>query len=161
MKYFKVAFFLIVLFLVGAAHGQNRSDYKSYYNPRFEFSVAYPSNILIPGPPAWNGAGRIFRSTEGATEMRVFGGYNALFQTLSGVYKRECAVRGRKITYKAFNGNWFVISGYEGQNVFYLKQILKNDELKNEIFLTLTIEYPKSKKNILDPVTAIIAKSFK
>jgi hypothetical protein len=161
MKYFEVALFLTVLFLVGAAHGQNRPVYKTYYNPRFEFSVAYPSNILIPEPPAWNGDGRIFRSADGAIEMRAYGGYNALFQTLSEVYKKECAVRGREITYKAFNGNWFVVSGYEGQNVFYLKQILKKDALKNEIFLTFTIEYPKSRKNILDPVIAKVAKSFK
>ena len=62
----------------------------------------------------------------------------------------------KKITYKVSRSNWFVISGYENENIFYEKTIFRNDE-----FMTFEIEYPKDQKSIFNPIAAKISKSFK
>lgn len=156
MKRISILVFLCTLLCTGAAFGQKKPIYTSYQNPRFEFSVLYPSNLLTMQPPSANGDGRIFLSADGETEMRAYGQHNALFKTLEDVYKEEYSTEGREITYKTIAKTWFVVSGYEGDKVFYQKQILRND-----VFLILTIEYPKSRKKVFDPITAKIAASFK
>jgi len=59
------------------------------------------------------------------------------------------------ITYKVLKENWFVISGQNGNDIFYYKMIVKNNQTH---FLMIT--YPKAQKDLFDNILPRISKSF-
>ena len=130
-----------------------QGGYKTYYNSRFGYSVSYPANILIPQGEADNGDGQIFRSRDGHAEMRVFGRYNVLNETLRSAF--NSAQEGKQVTYKVLRGNFYVVSGRQGGKIFYEKTWLKGD-----IFRTFMIEYDEADASTYDAITARIARSF-
>lgn len=140
---------------------ETQHTYKTYYNPRFKYSISYPSDILYPQGVAANGDGQKFLSKDERVVMLVYGQEIQQGQSLSSLYKDELSDRTtsksvRDITYKIIKGKWFVVSGYESGKVFYRKTLMKNDA-----FLTFRIEYDKLQKSIFDPITAKIAQSLK
>lgn len=151
-------FWSVICYLPASAQ-PGQAAYKTYYNPRFEYSISYPVGILFPQEVAANGDGRKFLSKDKRTVMLVYGQENVQRQTLSQLYEeesREGPPAGRTVTYKLLKNNWFVVSGYMGGRVFYQKTIYRNDE-----FLTFRIDYPEEQKKVFDPITSAIARSFK
>lgn len=59
------------------------------------------------------------------------------------------------ITYKILKENWFVISGQNGNDIFYYKMIVKKNQTH---FLMIT--YPKVQKDLFDNILPRISKSF-
>lgn len=154
---------LIALLWLALASGQplspthplsiaQRVVYKTYTNARYDYSISYPSSLLVAQGEADNGDGQAFRSKDGAAEMRVYGSQN-LGGGLAESYRE--AQSGRDVSYKTMKGNWFVVSGRSGGKIFYQKTMLRGDVLK-----TFIIEYDESRKSIYDAVTARIARSF-
>jgi hypothetical protein len=141
-----------------AAKGSD--DYRTYYNSRFSFSISYPVNVFTPQGESDNGDGQRFLSKDGRAEMTASGINNVLDETLADWYaeaSRSTAEHpNRVVTYKTMKGNWFAVSGSEGERVFYQKTILKN-----RIFKTFRIEYDRALKSKYDPITAKMAGSFK
>jgi hypothetical protein len=78
--------------------------------------------------------------------------------SLAGKYREELNTIGgnKSVTYKLLKDDFFVVSGYKGDNVYYQKTVLKDGKLK-----TFYTEYPKSKKEKMDPVTVRMSRSFK
>ena len=133
--------------------------YSTYSNSRFSYSVSYPAALLIPQGEAANGDGQKFLSRDGRAEMIVYGSNNALDQSLRNLYNEQ--LRGgnrpkKAVTYKVLRDNWFVISGYEGDRVFYQKTIFRGG-----VFKTFRIEYDKSLADIFAKVTKSVAASFR
>ena len=93
--------------------------------------------------------------------LSVYGSNNALEQTLEDVYL-DAARSGstdspkKVVTYKAMKRDWFVVSGFSGERVFYQKTILAGDQL-----FTFILEYPVGKKSIFDPIIKRVSLSFK
>jgi hypothetical protein len=140
--------------------GQSSVKYRTYHNLRFDYSVSYPVNILIPQGEAVNGDGQRFLSRDGRTEMLVYGSHNSLNQSLRQVFEQEISRTSehpdRLLTYQILKRDWFVVSGIEARRVFYQKTLLRNG-----VFKTFRIEYDKGKKHIFDPITTKIAGSFR
>ncbi|MBI4748693.1 MAG: hypothetical protein HY774_09390 [Acidobacteria bacterium] len=135
-------------------------QYKVYHNARFDYSISYPAKILFPQGEATNGDGQRFLSKDGKAELIVYGSHNALDQTLTDVFldeqRRTEAHPHRTVTYKLLKTDWFVVSGFEDETIFYQKTMLKRG-----IFKTFRITYPKTQKSTFDPITTVIAKSFR
>ncbi len=158
---FRVLLLVAIAVVVGgpSSAARQQGSYRTYHNARFEYSIAYPVNILIPQGESANGDGQRFLSKDGRTEMLVYGSYNSLDQTLRAVLEQETSSTehpNRVITYQVLRANWFVVSGLENGRVFYQKTMLRN-----ETFKTFRIEYDESRKRTFDPITATIARSFK
>lgn len=138
----------------------NEIEYQLYTNPRFYYRVKYPANILTPQPPPANGDGREFQSTDGQITMRVYGSHNALSESLNERYQQvlqqDSSASNREVTYRSINDNFFVVSGYRGNMVFYRKTIFDNN-----MFKTLELSYHRSFQPEFDSVVAEIASSFK
>jgi len=134
--------------------------YRTYHNARFEYSISYPANLLIPQGESANEDGQRFVSKDGRTELLVYGSYNSLDQTLNEVLaqesERSAEHPNRVVTYKVLRRDWFVVSGTENGRIFYQKTMLRDSTFK-----TFRIEYDESQKQTFDPVTASIARSFK
>ena len=130
--------------------------FKHYCNARFAFCIDYPS-ILLLQPPSDNGDGRTFKSKDGKVKMLAYGSNNSLMEKLETRFLAESTSSDtRKVTYKFFKPNFFVISGIENKKAFFEKVLFKNDEYK-----TFLISYPTALKKTYDPIAAKIALSFK
>jgi len=159
----KVAFALLV-FIIGLSitvFAGEVNKYANYHNQRFNYSIAYPKDILYPQGESDNGDGQKFLSKDADAILTVYGSNNVLNQTLADLYLEES--KGgtydspkKVVTYKVLKNNWFVVSGYNSGKIFYQKTILNKDQFKSFYF-----EYPASKKKIYDPITKHIASSFK
>ncbi|WP_020559827.1 hypothetical protein [Thiofilum flexile] len=61
-------------------------------------------------------------------------------------------------TYKILGDNWFVVSGYHNNDIFYKKTILSD---KSGLVLSFYFKFPKSKKSFYSDITVRMSKSFK
>jgi hypothetical protein len=150
--------------------GINKSNYKTYNNSRFTFSISYPANVLIMQPPPQNGDGRSFISQDGRAKMLVYGRNNAypvfddglIGYSLKELYDLQVKgensqVKKRVVSYKTLGSNWFVVSGVEDGKIFYTKTFVRN---RQEI-ITFYFEYPQGQKNVYDKMTEVMVRSFK
>lgn len=151
---------LIIQLLAFSILFQTQPQLKTYQNARFDYSISYPAKILFPQGEATNGDGQRFLSKDGQAELIVYGSHNALDQTLKDVFLEEQRQTEehphRTVTYKLLKTDWFVVSGVDGETIFYQKTMLKHG-----IFKTFRITYPKTQKSTFDPITTVIAKSFR
>ena len=158
----KLTTFLVVLCLaaLGVVQSQAQNGFRTYRNARFNYSISYPANLLVPQGEADNGDGQKFLSSDGRTEMIVYGSNNSLNQTLRQLYDAETQTTAgggnRRVTYQLLKPGWFVVSGTVGERIFYQKTLLTNGVLK-----TFRIEYDENAKGTFNPVTTRIAGSFK
>ncbi len=145
---------LLLVLMISSATAQTMMQH--YCNPRFAFCIDYPSSFVMQSAPD-NDDGRTFKSKDGLVKMLVYGSNNSLMEKLETRFNAESSSSDtRKVSYKLFKANYFVISSIENNKVFYQKVLFKNDEYK-----TFLISYPTSLKKIYDPITAKIAASFK
>ena len=163
---FKRMFYsLSVLFIsyFTATVSASEVEYDRYLNGRFSYGISYPVGVLEPLEEAQNGDGRGFRSKDGKTMMLAYGSNNVLFNTLSDVFLQEIERESddgqvRDVTYKALRTNWFVVSGTEGDSIFYTKVIYNKGENQ---FIYFRISYPDSQREIYDPVVSEVSKSMR
>ncbi len=135
--------------------------YNRYVNARFAYVISYPEGILIPHGEADNGDGQKFISKDKKVEMLAYGSNNTEpeIYTLKYMFDNESDdYPGRKVTYKKLTETWYVVSGTEGDKIFYTKVFYRKKENQNIHFL---ISYPQSRKKEFDAITAEISKSFK
>jgi hypothetical protein len=129
--------------------------YERYYNGRFNYSLRYPTNILVKQPAPENDDGRTFTSPDSRIIMKVFGSHNVFNKTIQNLYDEELNQPNLNVTYKRIADKWFVISGYENNRVFYKKTMLHEGDV-----LTLSIHYDKALQPKFDPFVATISRSF-
>ncbi|HEX8288405.1 MAG TPA: hypothetical protein VF556_10435 [Pyrinomonadaceae bacterium] len=149
---FLIAAFLVAIFSQTAL---SQTNYKTYSNARFDYSISYPSNLLAPQGEADNGDGQIF-SGDGA-EMRVYGSNMLANETLLKEFNSVMKEYGSGVTYRTYRKNFFVISALRDGKIFYRKTIAR----PNGSFITFTIEYDESKRGVYDKAVSKMAKSFK
>ena len=149
--------FAFAFILVFSSTADAQKTFSSYGNSRFEFFVEYPTDLLEPQPESDNHDGRIFTSTDGSVEMRVWGSTNALSRSVAEEFK--AAVENETgATYKKAGTDWLVISGTKNGKIFYRKSIYNKG---SDSFATVLIEYPKSKKKAYDKMVRRVANSLK
>ena len=128
-------------------------SYDTYTNPRFGFSILYPT-FLTPKPEPENGDGRIF--SKGDEEMSVFASYNVLDDSIEELFKECKNSYIGTVSYAVQKDNWFVVSGTnEEGTILYRKTILTDD-----VEYTLNLLYPKAKKQLYDEIVEKVTKSF-
>ena len=79
----------LTLLVLGMPAAAARHTYRTYHNARFDFSISYPADVLIPQGESENHDGQKFRSRDGRAEMLVYGSYNAYQKTMlaKGIFK--------------------------------------------------------------------------
>ena len=133
--------------------------YSTYSNPRFGFSIEYPSELLVMQPPSFTGDGRVFTSKSGDAELRVWGQFNALFRSVAEERNEALKDYGQSVTYRKGLRNGFVISGLKDGKVFYQKTLYH--KFKGvDVFYTFVLMYPVGQRKLYDPLVRRIANSF-
>ncbi len=145
----KRAFFSL---LVTLASLEGAEGFSEYCNSRFGFCVDYPRELGMEPPPV-NNDGRVFYNNEGFS-LRVYGQYNALDERLE---EHLQSLKGEldSVTYERLKGDWFVLSGYKGKDIHYIKVIYRDGT-----FYTLWIRYPSGDNIYYAKDIARISKSF-
>jgi len=149
---------LVLLAACVSVHGQHK--YEKFENDRFFFSVEYPSNFLKLQPLPENDDGGTFLSNDNTVEMRVWGQYNAMSETLKQKYNAALKSFNTKPSYMVLGKSSFVVSGIKNDKIVYIKTLYRKDK-DADVFYTLRVEYPQSRRKELDPVITRVARSFK
>ena len=145
-----------------AAQTSAAPNWRSYQNDRYGTTIDYP-DFFKPGPPPDNDDGRRFKSADRA-EFAVFASYGALDFDLAGYrkYILEKLGPGKAVTYQAHGDDWFVVSGTEGDGIFYERYMLPHGKAMAEGFVEgFVMSYPAALKRTYDSIVARMAKSFR
>jgi hypothetical protein len=152
-KLSKIIIMLMMILLINNVTAVNAQEYKRYCNPRFGFCVSYPSYFNI-SPESKNKNGRHFYDYNGFV-MITYARNNTLDETLQTEMQFESKDFDR-ITYRRKRKTWYVLSGYKGSNILYIKTYVGK---KSSNYLH--IEYPIDKKTEYDKIVTKISRSFK
>jgi hypothetical protein len=134
------------------------NQYVTYHNSDFNYSIDYPANVLFPVPGSESVTGQRFSSKDGQSELSVVGIFNRPGETAEESYNATLADysgKGRIVTYKVLRQDWHVISGFDGDRVFYEKTIFNSGLIK-----LFRFEWPESQRSIYEQITTRISKSF-
>ncbi len=129
-----------------------------YTNPRYGTTVVMPGEVFSqPQPPPENGDGMSWRAADGGF-LAVYGMYNALGQTPEEFadWDSDNQGPGYEVTYRRVAGDWVVLSGYDGGEVFYKRFEFGADDVIHALLIT----YPKARKGFYDKLVGKIAESF-
>ena len=129
-----------------------------YSNPRFGTTVTFPGEVFsLPEPPPENGDGMTFLSPDGA-RLAVWGSFNALEQTPEQLADWEVGHQtpNAELTYRRVAKDWLVLSGFDGDEVFYKRFEFGADGVIHGLLVT----YPKALKARYDRLVGPIASSF-
>lgn len=130
---------------------QEHEVFAYYYNARFGYRIAYPSHFTQM-PESENSDGCEIRRDE-QTYILVYGGYNALEETIEDIYNRSMT---EQTTYSRLKNNWFIISGYtEDGRIFYQKTILRD-----EVIFTAILYYAKDENAYFSKIIPKIFSDF-
>ncbi len=147
-------------FRVGAVGSSG--EYAEYINARFGFAVRFPAKLFIPqqGETEY-GDGQIFVSYDKKTRLVVFGFSDTPDKTLKNKFEEELQGgpehrSSRQVTFKTFRGNWYVVSGFDKDTIFYKKQFFVKDH-----FVGFEITYPAEQRKLWDKVVIELGRGFK
>lgn len=133
---------------------EQKVSYKPYINDRFGFSIEYPSDFTVKVTPD-NNDGLIFQSADGKTELTVSGINNVSNATVVSEYNNLLSQHSNA-PYKKQEGNWFVVSWIEGNNIVYEKMVIGTGSEN-----TFVLEYPTSQKDYYNAIVSHLVATFK
>lgn len=129
-------------------------SYDTYINPRFGFSILYPT-ILSPQPEPENGDGRVFSNGKDE-EMSVYASHNVFDSSIEELYKTCLDGFEGVVSTSIQKDNWFEVSGSNAGHNLYKKTILHDD-----VEYTVYVTYPKDKEQTYKEIIEKITESFK
>ncbi len=124
----------------------------NYCNERFNFCVDVPLT-WEQQELTLSGDGATFSDVMGM-EMTVSGNNNPLLLDVAGAIE-QANQEFSKVTYRKKGKDWFVLSGYAGNSILYIKEYVGDTQMN-----TLRLEYPTAKKQYYDADVNHVVKSF-
>ncbi|MBS0126031.1 tetratricopeptide repeat protein [Thetidibacter halocola] len=141
-----------------AQGGEAASGWTVYQNARFGTSVRYPqSHFAITGQPPENDDGRAFASPDGTASMLVWGGFNALGQTIAEMASEAAEWRDTAAMEVFLTGDtWFSVKYRDGGIVTRRQAILDGQDVLHSVL----IRYPETQEADFGPVAEAIVTSL-
>lgn len=135
--------------------------YTTYENGAAEYAINVPQSVLYPQGESGNHMGQTFKSADNKAKLFTYGEGNPDNKTIDDLYFDAINPEDKNdkvFTYKTQKDNWFVVTGFHKDKVFYKKSILS---ASSGLILSFYFEYPKAKKTLYDAMTINMSKSFK
>jgi hypothetical protein len=126
----------------------------TYSNGKLGYVIVVPP-LLRSQDDVAAGDGKRFATEDGEVTLTVLGTKAPspnLDELYAGASKSSAQ---RDVTYKARQADWFVVSGFEGERVFYSKVVVQPDR-----WARFDLSYSKARKAAVDPLIGGLAKSF-
>ncbi|ODA40462.1 hypothetical protein [Desulfosporosinus sp. BG] len=124
-----------------------------YTNPRFGFSIDYPSTFSVHEEPPEDGDGMGVKTPDGHATIIAYGA-NVCDWDVNYFYQE--ALNARNVTYKIQKGNWYVVSWLDRDTIGYTKGIVGRVSMN-----AFVIQYPKTEQQIYSHVIDILSATFK
>ncbi|WAX92978.1 hypothetical protein N7E70_014810 [Aminobacter sp. NyZ550] len=125
-----------------------------YTNARFGTSVTFPHEIFVSkAEPPENGDGMTFLAADGAS-LAIYGSNNALEQMPRQL--ADMSSEGVEVTYRKLGKDWIVLSGHDGNDIFYHRLEFG----RGGVIHAFLLKYPVSSKAKYDPLVSAIAESL-
>ncbi|NJM34666.1 MAG: hypothetical protein HC850_08110 [Rhodomicrobium sp.] len=132
----------------------------NYEDPRFGYTLFYPSAMFEPGPPPENGSGQTFATADGKAKIVVFGAFNA--ENYSPAEYRRVLLEEfggyDRMDYSPTGKTWFVLSGFRGDNIYYQKVMFT---CSNKVISVLSMTFPTAEKPFYEPLVETVEDNFK
>ncbi|PXV58412.1 hypothetical protein CLV62_14921 [Dysgonomonas alginatilytica] len=133
----------------------------SYANEQLGYSITYPKDILILDESTVNSEQQVFKPVEGKAELRIFSDKRVDKSgtpiAFNAAYEQDIADRkGRQIAHSSLSPNYYVISGLDGDLLYYQKTIFSKGGL-----VTAVLKYPKEERDIFNAMLNPLFGSFK
>ena len=140
-----------------AAPAAGEPGWTAYENGLFGWQIEYPANLLEPLPLTDNNAARGFRSADGAAELVAYGGPNDFGDVAR--YRKFILGLGhhQDLTYDPVGADWFVLSGYRANRIYYEKYVFSEDR---EMVHAFALEYPRDQKDLYNDIATQMSRSF-
>ncbi|MBO0765330.1 MAG: hypothetical protein J2P50_12180, partial [Hyphomicrobiaceae bacterium] len=125
-------------------------------NPRFGFSLAYPTDLLVEGPERSN-QGTVFHTRDGRASLSISAATTAL--TLAAHWRSlvDGPYRGAAFDYTPRRAYWFVLSGTLAGSIFYQRVTLSCDR---RMVHSWKLVYPAAERDVFDPVVEEIHRRY-
>jgi hypothetical protein len=147
---------LALILFAGVCPAQ-ADGFRLYSNPRFGATAEVPSEWRADPPPE-NGDGQIFRSPDGRGSLTISGILRVEATPEEAMKEEELPSEGENIAYHTHGRRLVVVSGFNGDKIFYRKSLLVcGDRIWSHIYL----EYPAAQKTDYDAIVAHIAQSLR
>jgi hypothetical protein len=153
---------LLVLVLLawpaGGVLAQGDPAGREYYNDAFGYTVDLSGGLLAQYRAVTSPDGITLTSPDGGVVVEVFGSWNETDRTLGSVvtqYKRE--VPDARFTYEWQGANAAVLSGYQGDDIFYVRIAMSRDRSRAAV---LSMIYAAELKQHLDAVVSRLSRSL-
>jgi hypothetical protein len=131
-------------------------EYDCYVNHRHGYALAWPKQLLVSMGESDAGDGQVFAAPDGRAELRCWGSANDAPQlTVSEALAQALTEPGRQVTYRHMGRNFFVLSGYKDDRIFYRRTILAHGMLA-----AFELTYETSLKKRFDPIIRDISSGF-
>lgn len=134
-----------------------------YKNARFGFTMTYPPSFMLDPDsiPEGGDSARFWTADRRATAV-VTGIRNGLGQSLTDLLdeatKDITENSHGTITYTRARDNWFVISGFIGERIFYRRSFLSD---RSRVIGSLWIEFPRTMRPCFEDAVSMMSLSFR
>ena len=144
----------------------NANTIETYTNSRFDFSIDYPSDILVNKSFPTNGDGVWLTNKSKTVTLTPSGSYMTVSENIEEAYKLQNQWKNEdkniELIYKAQKENWFVFSGYNHKNksIFYEKRFCYVDDKNVSVLVGYSFEYPIKEKEKYNKWIKVFNESF-
>ncbi|WP_157619490.1 hypothetical protein [Skermanella stibiiresistens] len=144
------------------------ADYRTYQgnivferfdDPHLGATVCYPTRVFPAMSPSRDGFR--FTSDDGLSWFSMSGAGIApgtSTREVMALTKRDLMARSASITYERSKGDWFVLSGHDGDRIYYQRTEIDGDQsAANTLFISIPVE----QKSFYQDIIARMSWSFR
>lgn len=148
---------MFILAILAAASPAS-AEWRSYRNDRYGVRIDYPAHLFIPGEEPANGDGLAFETPDGSAGFVIFASRNVEGGSLTEIrdYVLSTADYSR-LTYSPRGNSWFVLSGFDGDDIYYEKYAIS---CGGRVVNAFSIRFPTVEKPTYAPVIERMEDSF-
>lgn len=133
----------------------------SYKNETLGYTITYPKDILSLQEGSDEATEQVFAPTEGPARLRIYADKRVDKKTgneltFNEAYDQDVNTKERQVVQRSLSPTSYIVSGVEGDMIFYQKTIFKKNAL-----VTAKLTYTKDEKNTFDAMIASMFGSFK
>lgn len=139
--------------------GDSLAEWAKLVEPRFGGHIAYPADVFAPYPADPGEAEARFVSSDGRARLAMSAWTNDEGEAPGRMKSRLLAeARDRSVTYNPGGRNWFVLSGYKGDDIYYQKVMYS---CGGQVVTAFGLSYPAAQRHVYDPIVERIEDSFR
>ena len=141
------------------AAGKRFADWATISHPRHGFHIAYPGNVFSTTGGKVSEDGQVFVSRDGDAKLIVGAFINESQATLEE-YRTQLLEEnypGANLDYTPVNRKWFVLSGTQGDTLFYYRVSFT---CEGRLINSWALIYPVSERRFYDRVVEAVARTY-